>query len=59
MCITYQTMWIYNELTEQHKENEELLEIMQEHCQKSKWDKLYKTLVNRKNIKEMFIYEYS
>lgn len=28
MCITYQTMWLYNELTGQEEENEELLLIM-------------------------------
>lgn len=58
MCMNYQTMWIYNELTEQKEENEELLKIMMEHCKNSGWEKLYCELERMKNIKEVLRYEY-
>lgn len=58
MCMTYQTMWLYNELTEQDEENEELLEIMMEHCKESNWSKLYQELEKTRSIKEVFRYEH-
>ncbi len=58
MCMTYHTMWLYNEITEQEEENEELLEIMKEHCKISGWDKLYEALEEKESIKEVFRYEH-
>ncbi|MBR4026974.1 MAG: hypothetical protein IKJ01_05380, partial [Lachnospiraceae bacterium] len=58
MCMTYQTMWIYNELTQQTEENEEILKLMMEHCKESGWEKLYQALVNAKNIKAVLRYEH-
>ncbi|MBR4026570.1 MAG: hypothetical protein IKJ01_03285 [Lachnospiraceae bacterium] len=58
MCMTYQTMWIYNELTEQTEENKEILELMMTHCKESGWEKLYQALVKTKNIKDVLRYEY-
>ncbi len=58
MCMTYQTMWIYNEVTGQEEENEELLEIMKEHCKNSGWDKLYEALEEQGSIKEVMRYEH-
>ena len=58
MCMTYQIMWIYNEVTEQEEENEELLLMMKEHAKKSGWDKLYQELEQKGNIKEVLRYEH-
>ena len=58
MCMTYQTMWIYNELTQQTEENEEILKLMMEHCKESGWEKLYQALINTKNIKAVLRYEH-
>lgn len=59
MCITYQTMWIYNELTSQYDGNSELLDIMKEHCRLSGWDKFYIALEETKQIPGIFTYEYA
>ena len=58
MCMNYQTMWKYNELTKQKKENEELLEFMMEHCRNSGWNKLYEELERTKSIESVLQYEY-
>ncbi len=58
MCMTYHTMWLYNEITEQEEENEELLEIIKEHCKISGWDKLYEALEENGSIKKVFRYEH-
>ena len=57
MCMNYQTMWLYNELTEQEDENKELLQWMMEHCKQSGWEKLYQALEKTESIWEVLRYE--
>ena len=57
MCMNYQTMWLYNQLTKQEEENKELLELMMEHCKQSGWEKLYQALEETQNIWAALRYE--
>lgn len=59
MCITYQTMYLYNELTEPEEENQELFKIMKEHCARSRkgFQKMGEDLKER-GIKQILTYEY-
>lgn len=59
MVITYQTMWVYNELTYQEEENAELFNLIREHAQNSGWTMLVEKLDNIGNLEEILCYEYN
>ena len=42
MCISYHSMWKFNCMTGQESRNEELIELLQEHCRRSGWEELLK-----------------
>lgn len=59
MCISYHSMWKFNCMTGQESRNEELIELLQEHCQRSGWKELREKLQQVQDLDQVFEYEYS
>ena len=59
MCISYHSMWKFNCITGQESRNEELIELLQEHCRRSGWEELREKLQQVQNLDKVFEYEYS
>mgnify|MGYP001026666888 CR=1 FL=1 len=59
MCITYQTMSIFNHITEQEDENEYLVKVFRKHCETSGWHHLIDSLDSGKPLEQLLNYEYS
>lgn len=59
MCISYHSMWKFNCMTGQESRNEELIELLQEHCRRSGWEELLKKLQQVQDLDRVFEYEYS
>ena len=59
MCISYHSMWKFNCMTGQESRNEELIELLQEHCRRSGWEELLKKLQQVQDLDQIFEYEYS
>ena len=59
MCISYHSMWEFNCITGQGNRNEELIELLQEHCQRSEWKELREKLQQVQDLDQVFEYEYS
>ena len=59
MCISYHSMWKFNCITGQENRNEELIELLQEHCRRSGWEELREKLQQVQNLDKVFEYEYS
>ena len=59
MCISYHSMWKFNCITGQENRNEELIDLLQEHCQRSGWKELREKLQEMQDLDKVFEYEYS
>ena len=59
MCISYHSMWKFNCMTGQESRNEELIELLQEHCRRSGWEELLEKLQQVQDLDQIFEYEYS
>ena len=59
MCISYHSMWKFNCITGQESRNEELIELLQEHCRRSGWEELLEKLQQVQDLDQIFEYEYS
>lgn len=59
MCISYHSMWKFNCMTGQENRNEELIELLQEHCRRSGWEELLEKLQQVQDLDQIFEYEYS
>ena len=59
MCISYHSMWKFNCMIGQESRNEELIELLQEHCRRSGWKELREKLQQVQNLDKVFEYEYS
>lgn len=59
MCISYHSMWKFNCMTGQENRNEELIELLQEHCRRSGWEELVEKLQQVQDLDQIFEYEYS
>lgn len=59
MCISYHSMWKFNCMTGQENKNEELIELLQEHCRRSGWEELLEKLQQVQDLDQIFEYEYS
>lgn len=59
MCISYHSMWKFNCMTGQASRNEELIELLQEHCRRSGWEELLEKLQQVQDLDQIFEYEYS
>lgn len=59
MCISYHSMWKFNCMTGQESRNEELIELLQEHCWRSGWEELLEKLQQVQDLDQIFEYEYS
>lgn len=58
-CISYHSMWKFNCMTGQESRNEELIELLQEHCRRSGWEELLEKLQQVQDLDQIFEYEYS
>ena len=59
MCISYHSMWKFNCMIGQESRNEELIELLQEHCRRSGWEELLEKLQQVQDLDQIFEYEYS
>ena len=59
MCISYHSMWKFNCMTGQESRNEELIDLLQEHCRRSGWEELLEKLQQVQDLDQIFEYEYS
>lgn len=59
MCISYHSMWKFNCITGQESRNEELIDLLQEHCRRSGWEELLEKLQQVQDLDQIFEYEYS
>ena len=59
MCISYHSMWKFNCMIGQSGRNDELVELLQEHCRRSGWKELLEKLQQVQDLDQIFKYEYS
>lgn len=58
MCITYQTMSIFNQITKQEDENIYLENIFRKHCKECRWNHFIELLESGRSLDQLLNYEY-